>query len=187
MSSSAITGGEASGFPHFIQTRTTGIIYLLYFLAAICSKLLSDNGFTGIGSAVYLASTLLYISVTLLLYRLLRPVSPGLALVAVFASLLGCANDLLRQFQWAPFQINSLAFYWAFDLLLGLLILRSTFVPRFMGVVLVLAGIGLLVFVAVPGGSALVAPVYGLAFIAEVELMVWLLVRGTGDSSRDGG
>ena len=162
----------------FLAPRITGLVYLLYFLAAIASKLLMDNGRAGIGSAVYLASTLLYITVTLLLVRFLRPAGPLLALVALVPSLLGCAYDLLRQFQLAPFQINSLAFYWAFDLLLGILILRSTFVPRFMGAVLVLAGIGLLVFVAVPGGSALVAPVYALAFIAEFELMVWLLVKG---------
>jgi Domain of unknown function (DUF4386) len=67
------------------------------------------------------------------------------------------------------------AFY---DLVLGYLIFRSRFLPRFLGVVMMLAGVGWLTFVWPPLSTALSAYVLPLGALAEFLLMLWLLVRG---------
>jgi len=67
------------------------------------------------------------------------------------------------------------AFY---DLLLGYLIFRSTFLPRIPGVLLMLAGVGWLTFVWPPLATALFSYVVLLGGLAEILLMLWLLVKG---------
>ncbi len=67
-----------------------------------------------------------------------------------------------------------------FDLLLGYLIFRSTFLPRILGVLLMLAGVGWLLTVLWPPlATALSSYVLlGLGGLAEILLMLWLLVKG---------
>ncbi len=72
-----------------------------------------------------------------------------------------------------------LVFFGLFQLALGYLIFRSTFLPRFFGVLVALAGIGWLVVLAPPLASALQIPLEVLGFVAEASLMLWLLVMGT--------
>lgn len=71
-----------------------------------------------------------------------------------------------------------LVFFGLFQLALGYLIFRSTFLPRFLGVLVALAGIGWLVFLAPPLASALLTYLEVLGFVAEASLMLWLLVMG---------
>lgn len=172
-------GGSPRGMARF-----TGAVYLFYFAAAILSKLLTEWGSVEVGQAILLLSTVLYVTVTLLLFRLLLPVNRGLAVLALLASLLGYANDLLRMARVAPFEIDSLAFYWAFDVLIGLLLWRSGFLPKLLGALMVAAGLGLLVYLFLPADSVWVAFIFPLAFIAEFLLMGWLLVRGLGSDPR---
>jgi hypothetical protein len=81
----------------------------------------------------------------------------------------------------------SLVVFAFYDLLLGYLILESTFLPRTLGLLLILAGIGWLAFVWPPVATALSPYVMLLGALAEVVLMVWLLGRGVDAStSRDG-
>jgi len=163
------------------KARITGGVYLLYFLTAVLGKLITDRGLVVYGSAVSLSSTAAYIAVTLLFYYLFRPVNKSLALLAALLSLLGCANDLLSLFHLAPVQVNSLAFFGPFDILIGYLILRSTFLPRILGGLMVLAGLGWLIFLALPPANGLVAYIEVLGFVAEAALMLWLLVMGVND------
>jgi hypothetical protein len=60
-------------------------------------------------------------------------------------------------------------------LLIGYLILRSTFLPRFLGVLMALGGLGWLTFLA-PSLSSKLSP-YSVApgIIAEASLTLWLL------------
>jgi len=57
----------------------------------------------------------------------------------------GCANDVLGLFNVAPYKISSLAFFGPYCLLIGYLIFRSTFLPRILGVLMALAGVGWLI------------------------------------------
>jgi hypothetical protein len=71
-----------------------------------------------------------------------------------------------------------LVFFGFFDLLIGCLILRSTFLPRILGVLMALAGLGWMIFLAPPLANYLSHYILPLGFVAELALMVWLLVKG---------
>ena len=65
-----------------------------------------------------------------------------------------------------------------YDLLIGYLIFRSAFLPRVLGVLMALAGLGWLTFLYPPLASSLSPYVLVLGFLAELLLMLWLLVKG---------
>jgi hypothetical protein len=71
-----------------------------------------------------------------------------------------------------------LVFFGFFDLLIGCLILRSTFLPRILGALMALAGLGWLVFLLPPLANYLSHYILPLGFVAELFLMLWLLVKG---------
>ncbi len=70
----------------------------------------------------------------------------------------------------------ALVFFAMYDLLIGYLILRSTFLPRFLGALMVFAGLGWLTFLYEPLADHLSPYIQVLGIIAEVLLMLWLLV-----------
>jgi len=69
---------------------------------------------------------------------------------------------------------------WLFPL--GYLVYRSKFLPRFLGVLLMLDGIGVLIWflqaILLPAHPAISYPAFVLGFVAEVGLALWLLVKG---------
>jgi hypothetical protein len=72
---------------------------------------------------------------------------------------------------------------WLFPL--GYLIYKSMFLPRFLGVLIMFDGIGVLIWflqaLLVPAYPALSYPGLAVSFIAEVGLGLWLLVKGVKD------
>ena len=76
----------------------------------------------------------------------------------------------------------ALVLFALYDLLVGYLIFKSTFLPRVLGVLMMLAGVGWLTFVWPPLSAALSAYVLPLGALAEMVLMLWLLVRGVDAS-----
>ena len=101
-------------------------------------------------------------------------------MLAALFSLVGCADDVLRLFNLAPYKINSLAFFGPFCLLIGYLILRATFLPRILGVLMALAGVGWLLLLA-PVAIYLSTYLKVLGFVAEASLMLWLVVMGVNE------
>lgn len=77
----------------------------------------------------------------------------------------------------------SIIFFGLFDFAIGCLVFKSTFLPRTLGVLMALAGLGWLAFLWPPLASHLSPFVDVLGFVAEAALMIWLLVRGV-DSRR---
>jgi hypothetical protein len=84
---------------------------------------------------------------------------------------------LFLKLQTQAFNIG-FVFFAFYCLLIGYLILRSAFLPRILGVLLVLAGLGWLTFLWPPLASYLSRYVQVFGFLAEVSLMLWLLVKG---------
>ncbi len=72
----------------------------------------------------------------------------------------------------------ALPFFGVFQLFLGYLIFRSTFLPRILGVLIALAGVGWLIFLSPPTADAVSTYLEVLGFVAEASLMLWLLVIG---------
>jgi hypothetical protein len=159
------------------KARITGAVYLLYFLTAVSDEIFVGHGRPFVYDAVNLIAHGLYIAVTLLFYSLFKPVNRNISLLAAFFGLLGSANDVLVLFNFAPYKISSLAFFGPYCLIIGYLIVRSTFLPRILGVLMASAGVGWLIFLS-PLASPLAMYLKILGFIAEASLMIWLIVKG---------
>jgi Domain of unknown function (DUF4386) len=159
------------------SARTTGVVYLLYFLTAISAEAFIGRGRLVAYDAVNVVAHAFYIAVTLLFYFMFKPVNRAISSIAAFFSLMGCANDVLGIFHRAPYEISSLVFFGPYCVLIGYLILRSTFLPRILGALMVLAGLGWLIFL-LPRAKGLVTYVEFLGIIAEGSLMLWLVIRG---------
>src|SRR5207253_10350477 len=72
----------------------------------------------------------------------------------------------------------ALVFFAVYCLLIGYLILGSTFLPRFLGALMVLAGFGWLTFLYEPLANHFSPYIQVLGVAAEGLLMLWLLVMG---------
>jgi hypothetical protein len=151
---------------------------LLYFLTAVSAEVFVGRGRVVLFDAVSLIADALYIAVTLRFYYIFRPVSRKLSLLAALFSLMGCANDVLNLFNVAPYKISSLAFFGPFCLLIGYLMFRSTFLPRSLGVLMALAGVGWLTYLSTPLANHLSPYNLVSGLLGEGLVMLWLLVVG---------
>ena len=170
--------GEISRASPRFKARVTGTVYLLYFLAAISGELLVGRGQVAYGLAANLISAAFYATLTVLFYYLFKPVSAILSLLAAMVSMAGCSITVLDLFHLAA-QVSPLLFFGPYCLLLGYLILRSTFLPRTLGALMVLAGLGWLIFLILPPTSHVSRRyIEVLGIVAEGLLMLWLLTLG---------
>jgi hypothetical protein len=78
---------------------------------------------------------------------------------------------------YTPAYKIGLAFFGLYNLLNGYLILKSIFLPRFLGVFLVIAGLPFVIFLT-PLGKSLSPFAVAPAAVGEGLLLVWLLVKG---------
>jgi hypothetical protein len=163
------------------RARVTGAVYLLYFLTAVLAQVLASRKLIVYGEVGNVIADAVYIVLALLLYFLFKPVSRMLSLVAALFSLAGCAFGLLGIFHLAPRFLNPLLFFGPYCILIGWLIIRSTFLPRLIGWLMVLAGLGWLAFLSPPVARHLSVPIEGVGVLAEASLMLWLLVKGVNE------
>jgi hypothetical protein len=168
-------GVFVAGSPR-LWARVAGLFYLVNTIASLI-------GFSGKVSGALLTafnwtSTLSYVVVTVLLYFLFRPVSRSLSLIAALFGLAGSANQVLWRYDLFPFHLHSLVYFGFYCTLLGILILRSAFMPRLLGALLLLAGAGWLTFIS-PRLATICSPYnYMAGGIGEIPLMLWLLIMG---------
>jgi hypothetical protein len=159
-----------------LKARIAGVFYLLVFVTGIVSLV-------SVHSRVVanLFASAFYVVVTLLFYQLFKPVDRGLSLLAALSSLVGCVLGALASFQLAPAWPNSLGIFGVYCLLIGFLILRSTFLPRMLGVLMIFGGLGWLTFLS--AGLAKSLSPYNMApgIIGELALTLWLLVKGVNE------
>ena len=112
------------------RARITGAVYLLYFLTAVLAQFFTSRKLVVYGDAVNLIAYAFYIALTLLFYCMFKPVNKSRSLLAAFFSLMGCTIGVLQIFHLAPSHISPLWFFGPYCLLIGYLIIRSTFLPR---------------------------------------------------------
>jgi hypothetical protein len=153
--------------------RLAGLFYLGTIVAGTLAVVLK----AGAGAANVIAS-LCYVAVTVLFYFLFEPVHRALSLTAAGFSLVGCVVGAASSLEIAHIPINSLVIFGVYCLLIGSLIVRSTFLPRILGVLMAIGGAGWLTF-AWPELSSRLAPFNMLpGVIGETALTIWLLVKG---------
>ncbi len=162
------------------HARATGVVYLSYFATAILGLLLKSHKVPA-GVVLLGLAPVLYATVTILLYRLFRRAQPLLALAATLCSLAGCINDGLQQLDHSLAVRSSLVFFGPFCVLLGVLILRSRFLPHWLGWPLIVAGLGWLAYLNPQVAQHAKIVIFPVGFVAEFELMLWLLLRGVDE------
>lgn len=85
--------------------------------------------------------------------------------------------------------VTAQLFFGAWLFPLGWLVFKSGFLPRFLGVLLLLDGIAVLVWflqaLLLPDYPAIRYPGLAVSFLAEVGLALWLLVRGVSLAERE--
>lgn len=178
------TGETSAG----LFARTAGILYLLIFIAA-------PSGAATATPAKMTITLACDTGVAILFYVLFRPVSKRVSLLAailrlvfvaimVFNSLnyFGLLGHLKGAHSAAAFNTLdgiSLVPFGVHCVLIAYLILKSNFLPRFLGVLLALAGLGYLVFLWPPLGLELFFPYILIpGVIGEGSLTLWLLIIG---------
>jgi len=156
--------------------RIAGVFYLITFVAGSI-----ELAFPTGRIAANLIADAAYLAVTVLFYRMFKPVGPNLSLLAAFFSLLGIITGALSAFHVSPVNINPLGFFGVYCLLIGYLILRSTFLPRVLGVLMAIGGLSWLTFFS-PSLAGQLFP-YNMApgIIGEGVLTLWLLAMGLNE------
>ncbi len=148
-------------------TRIAGIFYVLTFIGGIYG-LFGRGPYTEAAGAAGGAS---YVVVTILFFRLFTPVHAPLSLLAAAVSMAGVLAGPLHLTT-----VNPIVFFGVYCLLIGYLSLRSTFVPRVVGVLMMCAGLGWLTYLSPRLSHALSPYILAPGFIGEGSLTVWLLV-----------
>jgi len=133
------------------KARIAGIFYWLTFATGIFALLVRSR----LGVAAGLAAGVCYIAVTFLFYGLFKPVDRRLSLLAACVSFVGIAVG--------PLQVKAV---------------RSTFLPRILGVLMACGGLGWLTFLSPPLANQLSPYNFAPGIIGEGALTVWLLVFG---------
>ena len=171
--STAIPMEPGAGPSPRTRARIAGFFYLLVFVTGTLAFLSVRGRVTA-----NLLATAFYVVVILLFYELFKPVDRRMSLLAAGFGLLGCLFGALGTFERAPFGINSLVFFGVYCLLIGWLVYRSTFLPRILGVLMAIGGLGWLTF-ASPSLAAGLRPFNMLpGVVGEGALTVWLLAKG---------
>jgi hypothetical protein len=75
----------------------------------------------------------------------------------------------------------ALVFFGFYALLTGYLIVRSTFLPRLLGMLSILGGLGWLSFLYPPLGYRLFPYIAALGLLGAASLIVWLLAFGVNE------
>lgn len=191
MNTTMVMNGIAGVSPRF-KARVAGLFWGLTILAGAFALFVGNRIEGG------LIATACYACATVLVYDILKPVSKSLSSLAAVFSLAGCALGALGALQLVRSSINPLVFFGLHCLLVGILIFRSGFLPRILGVLMVFGGLGWLTFagpmiadvlrpyIALPGfiGESvhLLRP-YNLlpGILGESSLTLWLLVVGLNE------
>ena len=178
--------------------------------AATASNLARDSAQFRLAVVANLVATLCYIGVVGLLNELMRPVQSGVSRLAVLFGLAGCVIGAMTTAvqMTAPALIGTaavvssenaqaiqllmvsagransvgLTLFGCYCLLLGWLVLRSSFIPKVFGALLMLSGIswlgGNLALLLMPELAGGLIWIVGLGGLGEILFTLWLVLKG---------
>ena len=165
-----------------LTARLAGLFWLLTILTGTAAMAARGGP---LGILVNLVSTACYAGATVFIYYLLKPVNRNLSLLGLVFSLVGCTISGLSALVPLGAQAPTVAFifFGLHCLVVGYLILRSTFLPRAVGALMVFGGLGWLTFslstLLSPPLAGLLSPyVMFPGILGEAALTFWLLLKG---------
>ncbi len=123
-----------------------------------------------VGCALQAVSALLYLAPLLIL-------NGGSSLSAFTPNQVQALALLFLKLNAQAFDVY-LVFFGFWCILIGYLIFRSTFLPRILGVLLAIDGVGWATYLSPPLASSLFPVIAVASGVAELPLMVWLIVVG---------
>ncbi|MFC0430564.1 DUF4386 domain-containing protein [Kutzneria buriramensis] len=174
--------------------------------AATAHNILAHETLFRFGFLLSLAGVGFHLAWGLLIYQVLKPVNRTVSPVAAFMVIItsamqavtallylaplvvlkggggqapGLAAELVK-LNGAAFQVD-LTFFGFWCVLTGYLVLRSRFLPRLLGVLLMVDGVGWSLYLWPPLATALFPAIAVAAGLAEVPMQVWLIVRGVNN------
>jgi hypothetical protein len=161
----------AEASPRF-KARIAGALSLFSLLAAVFGEFIVPR-FEIAGDLLAVSGNIV---VTLLLYGIFKPVNRGLSMVAASFNVVGLTCGAFR---WTPHGVDvPVVFDGFYCLLIGYIIIRSTFLPRILGPLLAIAGLGWLTYLSPPLAKSLSPYNLALGILGQESLMLWLLVMG---------
>lgn len=154
-----------------VMARIAGTLYLVAVFTAVSAEFIFP-GRLAVAAAVAIPVTC-YAAVTLLLYRILKPVNSRLALLAALSGLVGLTFEALR----LHLDVNlGMAFHGLYCLLIGYLMFKSTFLPRILGISMAFAGLVWLIYL-LPSLAQRLSPYNSaVGLLGEGLPMLWLLI-----------
>ncbi len=159
------------------RARATGAVFVLYVLTATLAGVLASRAPIAYSNIANVAANAVYFAYSLLLYQMFKPVSRGLALLAVTICLAGCVVQSLALFHFVSAR-SSLPVFGLFNLTIGYLMIKSTFLPRILGFLMMFSGLGWLTVLSPEVIKHIVTFVIIAGGVGEGSLILWLLVRG---------
>ena len=171
--------------------------------AATAERLRTSGALFRLGLGAELLGMALFIYVALVLYRLFQPVSPGpalsmlvLILVSIPIAFVNVLTEILSGLD--PHQRDALAYlclrlhgqgflvaqiFWGLWLFpFATCVIRSGFIPRFLGVLLIAAAFGYLgssiANLVFPQSADAIGPVTRILTLLETPIIFWLLIWG---------
>ncbi|MBZ5653396.1 MAG: DUF4386 domain-containing protein [Acidobacteriia bacterium] len=201
-----VAGGFAQGF-------LAGRLIVSGDATATATNILAHQSLYRLAFAIYLIEMACQITMTMVFYDLLKPVSKSASILAATFGLIGCTiKTLSRLFFFAPLlvlrgahylsvfdpkQLQALAllflrvnytaetiamiFFGLYALVKGYLVFRSTFLPRVLGVLSAVGGLGWLIYLYEPLALRLQSYIVGAGVIGSLVSVTWLLVYGVDE------
>lgn len=159
------------------RARLAGL-FLLPYVASIELVMVFVDRVPAIYDTALILANLFYLILALLFYGIFRPVSHWLSVTASACGVAGCAIGLYHYGLRRTPPVSSVPFLTLFILLTGVLIIRSAFLPRILGWLMVLSGIGWLLCRLPSTPHLLSANIGGFDLLVESLLALWLLLKG---------
>jgi Domain of unknown function (DUF4386) len=169
--SATLTMQRIAAAPLRSKAKIAAVVSLLGVLTAAVIEIFIRGGLSVAGSLVAVWAM---VAVTLFFYDLLSPVTRRLSLLAMSFNLVGLTIEVLRL---QPQGVNiAVVFNGFYCVLIGYLVLRSTVVPRILGALTVLGGLGWLSFLSSPLASHLSPYNLAIGLIGQGSVCLWILL-----------
>ena len=197
----------------FAQGTIVGKLVVSGDATATVANILAHEPLYRLAFAIYLVEMVCQITMTVLFYDLLKPVSKSASLLAATFGLIGCTiKTLSRLFFFAPLlvlggahylsvfdtkQLQALAFlslrvnytaetiamvfFGLYALAKGYLVFKSTFLPRVLGVLSAIGGLGWLIYLYEPLALRLQSFIVSAGVLGSLVSVVWLLGYGVNE------